>query len=234
MYNKYGIKLLLLIIVFSIYNFCCTNDKDTNYRGGEQSVMKLPHKYYSPLTLSRFNDIINNKQMFDSFYMGLGKQYNCDQEGEPVRVEGIVIQQKGPYGKPFDSINDYIAVFSKQYEDLPQEPDNYKNKRKEFSKNDVEIILAYLKNNSDYFFNNEEFQGISIPYEVPTDGDYLCAKRKACQYVFLLEFFEPSANGKDRGNYAWVICKCQEKPDIVFQGIIDIFEKKFISKFETQ
>jgi len=235
MNNKYGIKLLLLIIAFSIYNFCCTNDKDTDCRGGEQSVKKLPHKYYSPLTLLIYNDIKDNKQTFERFYLHYSKQYDCDQTGKPQKTEIITITPRDAKTDiAFNSINNYTAIFTKRYKGLLNEPDNYKDQQKEFSKDDIGLILTYLEKHADFFFNNREFQGVNFPYEFTFGSTLCCARSQTCQYSFLLEFFEPPLNGKDRGNYAWIICKCEEQPDTVFQGLIDIFENDFITKFEAQ
>jgi len=233
--NNNVIKLsgfLLVLLAANIFTIHCTNDEyGVDIKRNNQNKMKLAHQYYSPLTFSMYNDIINNKQIFSRFSIGYIKQYNHDQIGNPQRVENIMIKPKdAKVNITFDSIIDYNVTFTKRYDDMPREPDNYKETKKEFSKDDVEIILTYLKNNSDYFFDNKEFQGVKFPYDI-TNDPYLFFRR-SCQNIFILHFYEPTQIDKSRGRYAWVICKCQEEPDTIFQGLIDIFEKDFISKFE--
>jgi len=235
MNNKYGIKFieLLLLIAFSIHNICCANDKGFNNGGGERNTMKLPHKYYSPLTKSTYNNIIDNKQMFDQLFIGYVKQYDFDQKGRAIRIEGLRIEPKDvKIGIEFNSINEYSAIYEKKYRDLPHGPDNYKEKKKVFSKNEIDIILNYLERNSDYFFNNKEFEGVNFPLETIVSPNLPSCEHY--HYAFSLTIFEPSINDRSRLNHAWVIVKCADKPDPVLQGLIDIFENNFISKFEEQ
>ncbi|MFH1515099.1 MAG: hypothetical protein ABIG42_06520, partial [bacterium] len=66
------------------------------------------------------------------------------------------------------------------------------------------------------------FNGAEIPAPVEEQDGPLCEG----VYSFTLTIYNPN-----NAYYAWAISKCTDDPDSIWQGLIDIINNDFFSKF---
>jgi hypothetical protein len=175
---------------------------------------------YSPLTLAKFTAIHNGTDNFADITIVYSKH----------PVDGDLSNLGIDAGLPYwnIAINDVESYSGSLNEWLDNElPYEYNYYEHNFTPTEVEEIYSYLENHGDYFFNNEEYEGI-YPPPVESKG----GPRPVCfdeRYTFSLIFSEP---GKRKES--WAIHKCVDElyPDHPMFGLAQLLEDDFISQFE--
>jgi hypothetical protein len=185
---------------------------------------KLPEYVcaFSPLTLEKFNNIKSDTENIYTISISYHEFYNFDVNGNPLQAKLLDVDG-GIAGNAsnFTEIDKYYIVFSKLY-DRSLEGENREDDAECNSAGVVEV-MNYLgaPGNREYFFNGEEYAGLELPYL--SDTGYI----NNDNYVFILNFTDINDL-----NHCWVISKCINEPNEIWQGLIDILEENFISQFE--
>jgi hypothetical protein len=168
-----------MVLFISLLNVSCsnyshnskiTNDKKDSDKPAKTTRQSEEHRMQSyipaktfeitPLTYDNYISIINSDEAFSTLIIELEKEthdpfikyssiFSCKQlAGSNLYsdcnvFEGVLTSLKKPYGPDSDC---YYEV--------------------EFEKEEMEEILAFIETNNEYFFNNEEFDGLDIPFIV--------------------------------------------------------------------
>lgn len=206
--------ILILAIGIFIISGCQKNIERINLKNSSvENVIKFTLEYHSPLDAARFSAIINDTQHIS----GIGISY---------RKPWALFQcSYGEYKGNFllSTINDYQGeLLQTSGTPLQTTADTL-----DFSASEVQDIFDYLSQNSDYFFNGEEYEGIyPPPVEVYSSWTPLCSE----QYIFCLQIGEPN-----EFDTSWTINKCVDEypsPDSPLYGLFELLEDDFISQFE--
>ena len=177
---------------------------------------------YSALTFTKFQDIRNGSDTFSTISITYRDLSEYNQNGEPLQLRLLDIDN-GFAGveQNINSIETYNVSLKRNCDPSLQLETGYFEA--DASPELVNEVFDYisLPANQAYFFNNDEFEGLEQPYSAPRiwidDGNY----------IFVVSFSETTDLAND-----WVISKCIDEPNEIWQGLIDILEENFISQFE--
>lgn len=207
--------LLVLIIVFVI--FICYGKYIARlvsvvffYKGCEIMVAQ---EYCSPLDAARFKSVINNSDHFSNLYISYSS---------PLGFLGV-------YGKlPYYGFNFSISDIQNYEGELltsriNRQSNAYSHK---FTPSEMQVIFDYVSQNSEYFFNNREYEG---KYPPPVLLTMLSEPLCSGSYVFSLKIGEPNKEEE-----LWAIHKCMNEypaPDHPLYGLFQMLDNDFITKF---
>jgi hypothetical protein len=180
-----------------------------------------PPRYYSPLTYNKFQSIIANQDQFSKIRIIYGTD-DYD-ESDQTGVMRTIIMGVGSFHETI--LFSDVAAFQCKYDmhDNTVNPPVSVYLDHDFTKElVVQTIISYLDSNKEYFFNNQEFSDLPIPYE---SNNYSVQEDRDKGFQF--EIYEPESNSN-----AWVIDKESDNPDPILQGLLDIMETHFMSVFE--
>ena len=177
------------------------------------SEITVALNYYSPLDASRFSAIINDTQHFGSIFIyyrnpSATLKLSLDTSNLDNRFSDIELFQ----GELF------------QTGGIPPQSNVFSH---DFSALEVQEIFDHISENSAYFFNGEEYEGL-YPPPIETDSIYepVCSD----EYIFTLQILEPN-----QFDDSWTIHKClDEYPDVghPLYNLFEMLEVDFISQFE--
>ena len=234
---KYIFTSLIIILLFSIS--CAENDGNKSVENIDSSENKnisvsdgnlqLPDEQdesrmqsgiwdmsqlHEPLDSNMFTDFRSN-----NIYLNRIKIYINMTVLNPYSSKGCVIQSNPNHVVTFfNGIVSYDASLN-TYSSYSEEHCYYENI---LLPNQLESLFTYLEQYSDFFFNNEEFEGLELPYL--TEDLYFDAKN----YDFALDIYDPSSL-----NGPWLsynINKSQDDlpPDSELYGLFQILENDIV------
>lgn len=181
-----------------------------SYRG---NIIKVAQEYCSPLDASRFKSVISNTDHFSSLYISYSNPLGF-----------LSVYAKSPtYGFNF-SISD-IQYYEGELltSRVNRQSNAYSHK---FTISEMQAIFDHLSQNSEYFFNNEEYEG---KYPPPVLLTMLSEPLCSGSYVFSLQVGEPNKEEE-----MWAIHKCIDEypvPDHPLYGLFEMLENDFSTKF---
>jgi hypothetical protein len=195
-----------------------TTDKQNE---GKQTQSYIYPKTFEiePLTYNNYTSIRNNQESFSTLIIEIEKEtddpfvryvshFHCKQlagshhYSDCTVFKGVLTSLKEPYGPDADC---YYEV--------------------EFDGEEMEEILSYLEANHEYFFNNEEFNGLDIPFIV--QRNYIDAKN----YNFRLYVHEPNPSMEDNFHIKLINKYTDELvPETPLYGLFQIWEDQFLYK----
>jgi hypothetical protein len=211
MKSKFVYILIFFLIAFTsviIYGFWRIHNWERSY---SSPILK------SPLTYNKYASITNSNEIMSDIAINY-----FENDSGVIKVFSISggLTTKRIY---FNSIVSFHCSYSR--EDSNTSPPSCINSSDNFNKQEIQNLLDYITLNSEYIFNQEEYVGLTIPYE---SEPYI----RVCKdnFIFALGFCEPGS-----ATNVWAITKCMsERPQEghPLYGLIQILERDFISKFE--
>jgi hypothetical protein len=210
-------SVIVIAMATLIFAGCLNRDKHLSLSSGKElTPITL---YYSPLTSAKCANLVNGNDSFSQcnivfsnrlsavrqgFWLGTGNTTQSNYLSSPAIFEGALHET-----------------------DTTVSPQTDRELHKDFDLTDVQPIFDYIldEDNEDYFFNNEEYDGLSIPYEKRND-------KGICQgeMLILIEFFEPACFDRN-----WAIFKCVDEypaEGTPLYGLFQMLENDFITQFE--
>ncbi|MBU1023093.1 hypothetical protein KKB99_02295 [bacterium] len=189
----------------------------TNYTSAPDYV-----GYYTELELSLFQDIRNSNIEFSTITIDYREVSEFDQSGNPLQLRLLDIDNGyASIGQYMSSVDSFRIFLKRRVQPpLPFESGYFEGTCTPEMVNEVFDYIEH-PDNRDYFFSGDEFDGLQQPYLSP--GKWL----NYDNYIFVLAFSEPNDLARD-----WVISKCIDEPDEIWQGLIDILETNFMGQFE--
>lgn len=208
-------SFLILIVVLCAIS-CNTVKKKVNVKSNLSAKGDTisPQILYSPLTFDKFNDVMNGIDSLTSIHFG-----HSNYQDDILHLD-IVAGLHFP--SLFEDYLDYHGVIRQTI----RSPREFRYYEREFTPNEVEAVYDYLIDNSAYFFNNEEFDGIYPPPIPSIGGTYVFCSGK---YDFSLEISDP-----DEPFEVWAIAKCVDEypaPDHPLYALFEMLEDDFIDQF---
>ena len=212
-YRK-NIYIFIIILAIPFYLSCCKTK--VNELQGSFMTKKVTTQNLSPLTHEMFLNIRNNITPFSFLYLVYQKDDGYYVTQFQITAGSI---SNAYYMNSFETFLGGIIKFHNN-------PITFEKHEhgKPFTYDDVSLILNYLEQNNEYFFDGSEFSGLPIPYE--------STKPSVCMlnYNFILSF-DDIDDGKD----CWGIYKCLDEypaPDHPLYALFQLLEEHFISQFE--
>ena len=180
----------------------------------------LYYATFVPLTLNKFQAIRNNENDFSLISVRYKRRSNIDPNGHADHQQFFEFQAGfGGTSRLWESIEFFEGGTYLIIKDItPKEGIGYS---RIFTPEDIDLIFDYLEDNHEFFFNNEEYNGLDIPYL--SRGSHIGQGNIKFSLIFLQPNDMPDA---------WAISKCMDEPDAIMQGLIDILEEHFIDEFE--
>ena len=211
------VAIALAIILFA---GCLNRDKRPSISSGLELIPIT--LYYSPLTSAKCANLVNGNDSFSQCNIVFRNRLSAVRQGFSLGTGNTA--QSNYLSSP--------AIFkgALREDDTTVSPQTYRELHKDFDLTEVQSIFDYIldEDNEDYFFNNEEYDGLSIPYEV-------MHHKPVCQgeMLILIEFFEPECFDRDYRN--WAIFKCVDEypaEGTPLYGLFQMIENDFITQFE--
>lgn len=204
--------IFLIITTLSFHIFGCKTRKSDVHT---DKFLEVKDRI-SPLTYEIFLDIKNNITPFSFIYL-------VYQQNDGYYITQFQIPtgniSNTYYMNSFETFSGGLIKFHNDPTTIEKNEHG-----KQFSFDDVFLIINYLAQNHEYFFDGSEFSGLPIPYE-STISD-ICNSN----FNFILTFTDTD-DGKD----IWGIFKCLDEypsPEHPLYGLFQILEEHFISQFE--
>ncbi|MBU1023391.1 hypothetical protein KKB99_03790 [bacterium] len=187
--------------------------KNTN----KSQLVVVDNQYY-PLNVELLNDIRNGNFTFSDLYLGYSTF-------TPVSNQQIFNIGYGNFSGNFNFL-DITEFDSGLYQSFHNPTVGYL--KHVFTHNEVDSILAFISSpeNSGYFFNAEEYNGLDIPYLNAS----ICPNDR--NFNFSLIFFKPETYPNQE---CWAIFKCVDEypsPEHPLYDLFQMLENDFISQFE--
>jgi len=240
-FQKFTALLIVPVILLSIlFNIGCSDNgskKDTQDNVNTSSMTKdlsttkalnaSPTKevisevyeygttVYSALNHSKFIELTTDTEQFSIIEILYVDRSNYGTQG-PIQEDKMMWITCGSYQETTDysSIDEFRGSYMHSFDN--EDPPIEEFLEHNFSKSGVEVLFDYLELHEDYFFNGEE-----LPETIELPDGLLCEG----EYSFNLTIYKPDHQ------YAWAISKCTDDPDSIWQGLIDIINNDFFSKF---
>jgi len=207
--------LVVLALGFVMLFGCQKNTEKLNSdKTNLSNEIHFIQEYYTPLDAARFNEILNDTQNFAGILIDYGKPW--------ARLSFSAGEYNG--NLLLSSVNEFQGELL-QTSGTPLQSNAYTHN---FSASEVQDIFDYLLQNSDYFFNGAEYEGIyPPPIEAITAYEPVCSG----EYEFTLHIQEPNQVENN-----WTIHKCVDEypggPDDPLYLLFEMFENDFIPQFE--
>jgi hypothetical protein len=214
---KYSIISIIFLLVISISFTDCKSEKQFKSNITSECDINQSLALKSPLTYQKFISIINSNEIMSDFKIDY-----VENDSGVIKILSISagLTTKRIY---FSSIESFYGRYSK--DDTTVSPMTNLSSSVYFNQQEIQELLDYISLNHEYFFNAEEYEGLTIPYE---SEPYI----RVCKdnFIFALGSCEPGS-----ATNIWAITKCMsERPQEghPLYGLIQIIERDFISKFE--
>ena len=233
------VKKIYLLFLMLFIMLSCNNQLPKETEKANGIISKDASKIYrhkdgfSPLTYSKYNNIISNNDQFTDLDFTYARYLDPDPDGRPTKVDIFHLRAGDSLERCyFNSINEFDGELNIWDNNIPTK-ESYE---KTFTVNDFNSILTYLNNHNDYFFNGYEYEGLGTPPILVGNLRFTTKK-----YNIALAFYDPSMlspGGYHGYSPCWAFSKSSDHPEIpddpdhILQGLIDIIETNFISQFE--
>jgi hypothetical protein len=198
---------------------------DVDFDTGHTNISTIvtgPVGFYSQLSYDKIQDVLTSQDAFSTISIFF-QQLTLGINGEPY-IEKQLDLDTGFAGtvEYYNSVSNYRSNYQKWIES--PFPGEDSSSSAEVSSTLVDEVFDYicLPANRAYFFSGDEFTGLTQPYESPKTFI------NEDNYVFVIQIYYPNDHHRD----CWVISKCINEPNEIWQGLIDILEENFISQFE--
>ena len=227
-----SLGVLILLFCLIIYTGCNKSENAPSNTGKQGTPFVedvAPLALYYPLTAERLNNILNGNESLGLLYI-----YYCARtKPNPDSLADVLVLglDTGVYleDNSYTQLSSYrgklVQIISSAD---PQEEYSFES---DFTLNDIQAIFDYMIQNSDYFFNAEEYNG-----EQSWSDEYICIGGEVSvkNYCFCMSIDTPG----NPGTYpipAWAISKCVDEypePYHPLYGLFQLLENDFISQFE--
>jgi hypothetical protein len=212
-YHAFQFLVILALGCLMVFGCQKSAEKSNSDKTDLSMEIHFIQEYYTPLDLATFNAILNDTQNIS----GIGIYYS-----KPWAILSIPVNN-GSLDNLFSEINSYQGELL-QTSGTPLQSDAYSH---DFSASEIQDIFDYLLQNSDYFFNGEEYEGIyPPPIEAITIFEPVCSG----EYAFSLHIGFPNQMVE-----SWTIHKCIDEypyPDHPLYVLFEMLENDFIPQFE--
>jgi len=192
-----------------------STEKSSSDKTNLSNEIHFIQEYYSPLDVTTFNEILNDTQNFCGILIYYSKPW----------ASLSIPDNNGSLDNLFSDINSYQGELL-QTSGTPLQSNAYAHN---FTASEVQDIYDYLLQNSDYFFNGEEYEGIyPPPIEAITIFNPVCSDEY--KYAFILHISQPNQMVE-----SWTIHKCVDEypyPDHPLYDLFEMLENDFIPQFE--
>ena len=220
MKNLIKISILLLNALLLCSNLQSCNKKNQEYPASKKQTQGKPAppthiSFFVPLTYEKFQAIRNNNDQFSCI--------NIAYISKDSTKWSRLYLPAGDMGSTryFSSLTKIEGGLSVELFNAP--PPRHHGYDKTFTISDLNSILDYLAENSDYFFNGDEYSGLNLP--VQSTDVLICHDN----YSFGLAIYEPGS-----ATNAWGIHKCVHDPpgnDSPLHDLFEMLDDDFVSQF---
>jgi len=211
----HAFQFLVVLTLGFVMLFGCQNNAEKTDSDKTNLSMEIHfiQEYYTPLDSATFNAVLNDTQNFCGILIYYDKPW----------ASLSIPDNNGSWDNLFSDINSYQGELL-QTSGTPLQSAAYSHN---FSASEVQAIFDILSQNSDYFFNGLEYEGMyPPPIEAITIFDPVCSG----EYAFSLLISFPNQLAE-----SWTIHKCVDEypyPDHPLYALFEMFENDFIPQFE--
>lgn len=182
------------------------------------------HMAFLPLEVTQFQNITSSSTPFSVLSLDY-RHVTIDQSGDKL-TNSVIFSIL--YGRPrlpayFNSVNELEGgLIISDYENISEEIKNHT-----FTTSEINVIFNYLLANQSYFFNADEFDGLTLPYITSNE------RIVGGNYEFVLVFYDPECDSLQY-DLGWMISKATDEltPNHPLYGLVQLIENDFISQFE--
>jgi hypothetical protein len=177
-----------------------------------------------PLETTKLQGIINSTVAFSVLTLYYGEVSADEIEDKLISSKILSVHYgQGRVSTLYGSIEEFSGgLLTSDYENITAD-----KKKHSFTQAEMNVIFNYLLAHQAYFFNADEFDGLTLPYITSTQII------KGGKYEFVLRFNDPECESLQY-DLGWTISKAVDEltPDHPMYGLVRLIENDFISQFE--